>query len=158
MWNWLYLDRKHRPLRDDQLTWLIHNIPLWEEDSRSEHWTIVATHKQRRDVGKRLLQLFAGDVFTALLPGNDTRIQTRAQQFKYRYVYVFTSRCLAVKGGIHFTGPLSSNHKKLHMTHTVGGMDEVCWWDGLRRHDIHTKFNKDRFRYSQVNRRGVRHI
>jgi hypothetical protein len=32
----------------------------------------------------------------------------------------------------------------------MGGVCEVCRWDGLRCHDIHTKFHKDWFRDSKV--------
>jgi hypothetical protein len=31
----------------------------------------------------------------------------------------------------------------------MGGIYEVCHWDGLRCHDIHTKFHKDWFRHSK---------
>jgi hypothetical protein len=32
----------------------------------------------------------------------------------------------------------------------MGGFYEVHHWDGLRCHDIHTKFHKDWFRHSKV--------
>jgi hypothetical protein len=32
----------------------------------------------------------------------------------------------------------------------MGGIYEVRLWDGLRYHDIHTKFHKDWLRHSEV--------
>jgi hypothetical protein len=64
------------------------------------------------------------------------------------------SHCLAMKRGIHFTEPLPSNDKGLHIqTHRLmGAIYEVHHSDGLRCHDIHTKSHKDWFRHSKVNR------
>jgi hypothetical protein len=36
----------------------------------------------------------------------------------------------------------------------MGGIYEVCRWDGLSRHDVHTKFHKDWFSHSEVNGGG----
>jgi hypothetical protein len=77
--------------------------------------------------------------------GRSTR--TRVQQFFYRCVYsllrehvhpavaykwtkrcILPIRCLAMIGGIHMT------HRPVHRKY------EVRRWDGLRCHDIHTKF------------------
>jgi hypothetical protein len=51
------------------------------------------------------------------------------------------SRCLATIGGIQI------------QTHSLsGGIYEECRSDGLRYHDIHTKFREDWFRHSKVDR------
>jgi hypothetical protein len=52
--------------------------------------------------------------------------------------------------------PLPSNYKGIHIqTHRpMGGIYEVRRWDGLRCHDLHTKFHKDWVRHSEVYRRG----
>jgi hypothetical protein len=51
------------------------------------------------------------------------------------------SRCLATIRGIHI------------YTHILmGGIYEVRRWDGLRCHDIHTKFHKDWLSHSKVHR------
>jgi hypothetical protein len=34
----------------------------------------------------------------------------------------------------------------------MGGIYEVCSWDGIRWHDIHTKFHNDWFSHSEVDR------
>jgi hypothetical protein len=54
-----------------------------------------------------------------------------------------------------FTKLLPSSDRGLYMqTHRLmGGMCELCHWDDLRCHDIHTKFHKDWFSHSEVNRR-----
>jgi hypothetical protein len=53
-----------------------------------------------------------------------------------------------------FTEPLLSNDRGIHIqTHRlIRGIYEVRRWDGLRCHDIRTKFNKDYFRYLEVER------
>jgi hypothetical protein len=58
-------------------------------------------------------------------------------------VICLLSRYLATIGGIHI------------QTHRlVGGIYDVCRWDGLRCHDIHTKFHKYCFSYSKVDGGG----
>jgi hypothetical protein len=70
------------------------------------------------------------------------------QQFFYCCVFVaavmlLPSHCLAMTGGIHI------------QTHRlVGGIFEVCCWDGLRCRDIHTRFHRNCFMHSEVNREG----
>jgi hypothetical protein len=51
-----------------------------------------------------------------------------------------------------FTEPLPSNDRSIHIqTHRLmGGIYEVCRWDVLRCHGIHTKFRKDPFRNSKI--------
>jgi hypothetical protein len=63
--------------------------------------------------------------------------------------------CIRCRGNI-YTEPLLSNDKGLHIqTHRqMGGIYEVRRLDGLRCHDIHTKFDKDWFRHSKVNMGG----
>jgi hypothetical protein len=41
-------------------------------------------------------------------------------------------------------------HIQIHRL--TGEIYEVCRWDGLRCHDIHTKFHKDWFRHSKIDR------
>jgi hypothetical protein len=56
------------------------------------------------------------------------------------------SRCPATTGGIHI---------KTHRL--MGGIYKVRPSDGLKCHDIHTKFHKDWFRHSKFNRGIHRH-
>jgi hypothetical protein len=60
--------------------------------------------------------------------------------------------------GIMFTKPLPSDSKGIHIqTHILMGESyeyEICHSDGLRCHDICTKFHKDCFRHSKVNKGG----
>jgi hypothetical protein len=37
------------------------------------------------------------------------------------------------------------------------GINESCCWHGLGSHDIHTKFNKDRFKFSKIIIGGYTH-
>jgi hypothetical protein len=37
----------------------------------------------------------------------------------------------------------------------MGGIYEISHWDGLRCHDVRTKFHKDCFRHSEVDRRDT---
>jgi hypothetical protein len=54
-----------------------------------------------------------------------------------------------------FTEPLPSNEMRDTYTHTlVGGIYEVRHCDGLRCHDIHTKFHKEWLKNSKVDRGG----
>jgi hypothetical protein len=53
------------------------------------------------------------------------------------------NRCLTTRGGMHI---------KTHRL--IGGICEVCRWNGLRYRVIHTRFNKDWFRHSKLNRVG----
>jgi hypothetical protein len=53
------------------------------------------------------------------------------------------SRCLAMKGGIH-----------IQTQRLMGGIYELHRWDGLRSYDIRTKFHKNWFRHSKVNKGG----
>jgi hypothetical protein len=75
-----------------------------------------------------------GNVLTQLLPSNERDIhrQTHRQEILLLLrVFVATgkslpSRCLAMKGGIHFTKPLPSNYRKDTHTHKlIGGIYEV---------------------------------
>jgi hypothetical protein len=65
------------------------------------------------------------------------------------------SRCLARKEGYNlpslFLATIGSIHTQTHRLKE--GIYEVSRWDGLRCHDIHTKFHKDWFGHSKVHRR-----
>lgn len=52
-----------------------------------------------------------------------------------------------------FTEPLPSNDRGIHLQahRLMGEIYEVCRLDGLRRHDIRTKFHTDWFSHSEVN-------
>jgi hypothetical protein len=68
----------------------------------------------------------------------------RVQQFIYCCVSI---RCC--DNG--FTEPLPSNEwRDTHTGSLMGGIYEASGWDGLRCHDIHTKFHKAWFRHSKV--------
>jgi hypothetical protein len=69
------------------------------------------------------------------------------------------SGCLAMKGGITLPSLCLTMIGEIYIeTHRLmGGIHEVRRWDGLRCYDIHTKFNKNRFRHSKVNRGIHRH-
>jgi hypothetical protein len=61
------------------------------------------------------------------------------------------SRCLAPKGRIHLTEPLSC-HNRIHAdTHRLmGGVYEIRRWDWLGCRHTRTKFHKDSFSHSEV--------
>jgi hypothetical protein len=70
----------------------------------------------------------------------------QVQQFFYCYVCIrcrgnvlLLTRCLATTVGLH-----------LQTYKLMGSIYEVRCLNGLRRHDIHTKFHKVRFRHSKV--------
>jgi hypothetical protein len=71
----------------------------------------------------------------------------RVQQF------FFCCVCIHCRGNV-FTEPLPSNDGGIHIqTHRLmGGIYKVLRWDGLRCHDIHTKFHKDWFGHSEINK------
>jgi hypothetical protein len=128
--------------------------------------------KPRGPHRKRHLQelLLPWNVCTKLLPSNNRGIHRQTHRHMHPTIplllYVFDvtgtclpSHCLAMKGGIHFTKPLPSNDRGLH-TQTqrlMSGAYEVCHSNGLRCSDIHTKFHKDWFMHSKVNRAGFTH-
>jgi hypothetical protein len=70
----------------------------------------------------------------------------RKQQF---YCYM----CIHCHGNV-FTELFPSNDRGIHIqTHRLmGGIYEVCHWDGLRCHDIHMNFHQDWFSHSKVDR------
>lgn len=103
------------------------------------------------------------NVFTELLHSNDMEINRhtykRVQQFFY-CVYSLprecACRCLAANGGIHFAENIPNNNRRETHTDTQSCGREL-WsnrWVRLRCYDIRTKFNRDWFRYSKVNRKG----
>jgi hypothetical protein len=56
-----------------------------------------------------------------------------------------------MKGGILFTEPLPSNDRRdTHTRRLMGGIYEVPHSDGLRCHDIHTKFHENWLRLSKL--------
>jgi hypothetical protein len=59
--------------------------------------------------------------------------------------------CIRCRGNV-FTEQLPGNDRGIHIkTHRlIGGIYEVRHWDGLRCHDIHTKFHKDWLRHSMM--------
>jgi predicted phosphatase len=64
--------------------------------------------------------------------------------------------CIRCSGNV-FTEPLPTNDREIHIRdrhRLMGGIYEVRRWDGLKCHDIHTEFRKDKFRHSKVDRRG----
>jgi hypothetical protein len=61
-----------------------------------------------------------------------------------QFLYCVGIRC---RGNV-FTEPLPSSDTHRHRL--VGGIYEVHRWDGLRCHDIHTKFHKDWFRHPNL--------
>jgi hypothetical protein len=68
-----------------------------------------------------------------------------------------TSCCMYIRcRGNVFTEPLRSNAMGIRMqTHRLmRGIYEVRRWDGLRCHDIHTRFHKYWFRHSKGNNEG----
>jgi hypothetical protein len=71
----------------------------------------------------------------------------RLQQFFYHCV------CIRYRGKV-FTEPLPSHDRAIHIQtyRFMGGIFQSDRWDGLRCRDISTKFHKDWFRHSQVNR------
>jgi hypothetical protein len=74
----------------------------------------------------------------------------RVQQFLYCCV------CICCRGDV-FTEPSPSNDRRIHIqTHRLmGRIYEVRHWDWLRCRDIHSKFHKDWFRHSNVDRLGA---
>jgi hypothetical protein len=66
----------------------------------------------------------------------------RGQQLFYFCV------CILCRGDV-FTDPLPSN---INIHRLRWGIYEVRRWDGRRCHDIYTKFHKNCFRHSKVNR------
>jgi hypothetical protein len=62
------------------------------------------------------------------------------------------SHCLAMKWRIYFTELLSGKDKRdTYTDKLMGGIYEVRCWDGLRCHDVPTKFCTYWFRHSKVN-------
>jgi hypothetical protein len=59
--------------------------------------------------------------------------------------------CIYCSGKL-FTEPLPNNYIVVHIQirRLVGGIYEVRRWDGLRCHDMHTKFHKNCLRHSKV--------
>jgi hypothetical protein len=102
------------------------------------------------------------NIFTKLSPSIERihkqthRYKCPARLFFHVFVAVETcllSHCLAMKGGIHFTESLPSNDRRDTQTpRLMGRTYEVCCWDWHRCHDTHTKFHKNLFRHSKVNR------
>jgi hypothetical protein len=57
-----------------------------------------------------------------------------------------------------FTEPLPSNHKggiHIQTRRLIGGIYKIQCWDGLRNHDMHTKFHKNCFKHSKVYGKGI---
>jgi hypothetical protein len=71
-----------------------------------------------------------------------------------RTAYKTMSLTIICCRGNVFTVPLPNNNREMHIeAHTLmGRIYEVCRWDGLRSHDVHTTFHKHWFRYSKVDR------
>jgi hypothetical protein len=62
----------------------------------------------------------------------------------------FIVSCIYCRGSV-FTEPLPSNDRRdTHTDINMEGICEVRHWDGLRCHDVHTKFHKYWFRHSKV--------
>jgi hypothetical protein len=107
--------------------------------------------------------LCRGNIFTQLLHSSDSGIHGQTHRHTQPTILLFrvfvaagtclSSRCLTVKGGVHFTKPWPSNDRTDTYRHRfMGGIYEVRRWDGLRCHGIYTKFHKYWFRHSKVNR------
>jgi hypothetical protein len=60
--------------------------------------------------------------------------------------------CIHCRGKV-FTDPLPSTDRGIHVQtyRLMGGIYEVCRWNRLRCHDMHTEFHKDWYRHSKVN-------
>jgi hypothetical protein len=67
--------------------------------------------------------------------------------------FLYCCSCIRCHGNV-FTEPLPDNGMDVCIrTHTLmGRIYEVHRWDGLRCHDIRTKFHKDWFSHSKVDR------
>jgi hypothetical protein len=66
--------------------------------------------------------------------------------------------CIRCRGNF-CTEPLPSNNRGIHIQtqRLMGGIYEAHRWDGLRCHDIHTKFRNDWFRHSKIDREWWSH-
>jgi hypothetical protein len=89
------------------------------------------------------------ELCTCLLIRHGPNRKRRVQQFFYSFV------CIRCHGNV-FTEPLSSNDRGIciQSQRLMGGIYVVRRWDGLRCHDIHTKFHQDWSRHWKVNRGG----
>jgi hypothetical protein len=67
-------------------------------------------------------------------------IKRHVQQFFY---YCVCTRCRSSV----FTEPLPNKDRGIHIKTLIEGFYEVCHWDGLMCHDMHTKFHKDLLRH-----------
>jgi hypothetical protein len=71
----------------------------------------------------------------------------RVQKFFYCCSYI---RC---RGNFFFTEALPNSDRGIHKTHRLmGGIYEVRRWDAFRCHHIHSKFHKESFSHSKVDR------
>jgi hypothetical protein len=86
------------------------------------------------------------DSQTAVWYGTDCVVND-ASNSSYSFLYI------CYRGNV-YTKPLRSNHREIEIwTQTLmAGIYELHLWDGLRWHDIHTKFHKNWFRHSNVDR------
>jgi hypothetical protein len=121
-----------------------HNKKFWEELIAYFPLMLHGLHRKRRlkqffvAMGKSLLRCYLTTI------GGYTGRHIDPTILLVLHVFIaaemcLTSHCLAMTGGIH-----------IQIYRLMGGICEVCSWDGLRCHDVHTKFHKDWFRHSKV--------
>jgi hypothetical protein len=95
------------------------------------------------------------NVFTELLPGNDGIHRCTCPTILLLCVLVAARTCLPSCSCQWKEGYTLSSKVRMD-THTdtqTNGRDLwICHWDGLKCHDIHTKFHKDWLRHSKVNK------
>jgi hypothetical protein len=88
--------------------------------------------------------------YLAMIGGyTDRPTDTRIQQFLYCCVYSLSWE--RVYRAVAYQRKEGYTYRKTDWW-GEGGIYEVRRWDGLRCHGIHTKFHKDWFRHSKVNR------
>jgi hypothetical protein len=98
---------------------------------------------------------YSSTLMIKVICSSETSINFHGTVRRYIWVQQFFYCCVCIRShGEVSAEPLPSKDRGIDIeTHRLmGKIYEVRRWDGLRYHDIRTKFHKDRFRHSENNR------